>query len=742
MDRSNQRILLGPEGFLAFLLLAALPVLTSTAFTDLLLLRQSVMAWGGAAILGAWSVQLLRRGHLRIGAAPATAMLLALLALLGIALLRAPLPLASLPDFGMWVAVLGIVVAIVAPSGRAPGLRTMAMSLGAGSLGAALVALLLGPELALSREHDAVWMALDGAAYAAIALPLCVAASLREKDWTRWLAMLGALASIYVLGSMLGHGVGLAALMGLVAFELYTMLERKRFGLFVRAAIPLAVAALMVLAVSAQTAPEPDAEAPTELDIRQQPQLEQTALLPGSEGAERFLIETGFSAWLKEPFVGHGLGQTANAIERYRATDSPYYRALSSPLPRFSSTGSSLLDMALVAGVFAAAAFLFWLVLAAVASARALSRGDTASAESYWGAGAASWVAVALAVLTPLLQLPAALAAVAAAAAFAFSKDDAPRTRQEPRRLWLRPFDFGSQASTVPSSLGARWLVSLAVLVGTVLLSVFMGQQLWANYHRQWGVLLMKHNDPQLRREAIDKFDRAIAMLGQAESYALRGLVQLEYREFPAAIASFQQSLALRPAQEAVHYALAESYRRDRELLRALEQYQAALTLNPRLAEARLAMVSIYKAQRDTPKAISELRLVLDAKPKPSFEARAHFELAQLFLEQRSLAEAERHIDLAARIASENKLDIPTGQVSRELQKLRIREEAIKQGKPLPTPGHHHGHSHGPSLPIPPGGQPPGAVDPHAGHDHATPPMPLPVPTDPHTGHDDHDHQH
>lgn len=112
---------------------------------------------------------------------------------------------------------------------------------------------------------------------------------------------------------------------------------------------------------------------------------------------------------------------------------------------------------------------------------------------------------------------------------------------------------------------------------------------------------------------------------------------QLEQGNLSAAIASYQQAIALKPDYAEAYSKLGIALREQKQLKAAVESFQQALRLNPELVEAYYKLGTVFEAQGQYEAAIKAYQNAISLEPD---HADAHYNLGNLQMMQGKLVAA------------------------------------------------------------------------------------------------------
>jgi superkiller protein 3 len=124
----------------------------------------------------------------------------------------------------------------------------------------------------------------------------------------------------------------------------------------------------------------------------------------------------------------------------------------------------------------------------------------------------------------------------------------------------------------------------------------------------------------------------------------------LDAKDYATAAKDYQDYLAKKPDDAAIHFQLGYTYTALRQSSDAAQEYQKAIDLNPKMAEAYLNL-GLTLAQTDPAAAIAPLTKAVELKPD---QIEANFALGVAYERTRKLPEAEQGYAAAVRVDPKN----------------------------------------------------------------------------------------
>ncbi|OIP29691.1 MAG: hypothetical protein AUK47_26925 [Deltaproteobacteria bacterium CG2_30_63_29] len=701
--------ILGAEGVLALLLVAALPATQSSAFTRALLLPEVVLGVIGSAVLLLWGLQFARRRVERIRGAGVILTLWALVAVSVVSGFSVGWQNDTVLALSRWIALAAVATAVVAPSGRRISLRAIALAVSSGLLVAGCIEVY---ELFRAHNEDVLqtffvsqpWLLFDRATYAALAAPLCVTTALRYSGTARWVSAIGALCAAMLIGLASTWEIDVALLVGTSLVVVLFLVWRRPMGTLTRVGLGfVVVGALIVVASFVRTpeqAPVPRGPASQQASAKLEQHREfidpteglvaQVAEIPQGTGAQEFLVNSGLAALADRPIFGVGVGGADEALETYPSHSSPYMKALRGVVPRFKGFHSGMLNLGVELGLVGLAfllAFLGIVVAQTIRTIGASPKDDLDLEYSHWGISASFAVGLVLFILTPLESLPSgfALFGIVIGGQIALAHSNLGD------RFMLRELDL-TQAGAQRVGL----LVGISLLVAAFAVSFSLVQFTTANYYKQWGNLHYARSAPEHRKAAIERYEQALHYAPKdSESLAMLGYLHLNANQPFDARDRFDEALALRPNNVSYLLGRASAEQSARRYEQAVLELQKILDLQPNLIEAQLRLAQVVRAQGDSLRALILLKAALELQPPTEWEAEIHKELADTHLRDGRLPLAERELNEAARLAGPKGMYLGLTNLYERLDYAKERakkaESGEKRGAPTaPVDEHEH----------------------------------------------------
>lgn len=729
---------LGVSSALALVALAGVPLAFANGLSSAAHLKAGVLtALAGLSLLW-WGMEVVRAPRVVVRSARTLALAVAFGVWSALALLWSPQWRVGVLDVAPLVALMGLVVVIGAPVGRALRLEDLGRALGVGMLGAGLSGVL---ELAGVRVFTMIWdapgatgvfdAAAFGAAFHMVALPVVLSALARAEDnLTRALAGLGALAGAVHLGLLAEPGqlailtCGLAlALTGRAAWGQGKPL--RELGVSLIALVIAAGAFAMRPPMEPPNTPPSDAVQLPALDFTQRSarrigntaQIRNAAFAsermhsPMSEDDRAITSQVAARLVAERPIVGHGAGGWAYNQTRVLPEDASLLLKQFTYYASYKRPHNALWWLLVEQGVLGVLLLLGWLLAVLAGQWTAASRGDDGERADRgmvgeWGALASVLVGVMLLETLPLLALaPAALVLVVSAA-------------------WLSA--QGSEASSrglrqpITLERPSKLLAALAVLVGAAVI-VPVAFEAPSAYYRGIGdqlMLRMRYEDARKNYlRAHELYPATAAPLYNA------ALAAYHTNKLEDARPQLDEAIQAHPNDARPHLLKAVAQLRRRHFGEAVKAADEAIRLAPNALEARKTKASALHLNNKFKDAIAALEALLATNPPARYKADAYMQIAQTYagpLAQPSSAlepyrNALKHMD---RPFYRDQIQTQIKELERRLQ----RERLIREGKPVPKElmpkddghghGHDHGHSHGPgsgagrNLGLPPGVDP------------------------------------
>ncbi len=765
------------ENILVLLLMAALPVTFASGFTAYEVIKEGVLVAGGSLLLLLWTARAVRGQTLRLRGVLALLPVVGLVVLSLVSAVWAVNPTDALVASGRWVALLGVLLAVLDPLERPLPFSALAAA-AAGGLGAAS-ALGIAQGFGVVVDPAAPTLTADGlrgafdnerlaALTVAAGLPLAAAGAFTGSLPARVISGLGLGLGAFYLGMVnvvdawwaLGGGVALAA--GVIA------LGHGARGLLPSAGALAGLGAAGLVALggvwAAPAAPTADPALPAELQgtelereryAAEDVDWDRPEALSG-ELQREFAVETGLAAFSSAPLRGLGAGSYDAGAMGWAALGSPWYQGTTQSRSTLRSAHNTWVQLAAELGVFGVGLLaLFGLVVLSVLwqalrrSAQASEEGQALPLLHIFGLAGALF-AMGIGAAREELLGTAPWAALWMVASGAIVRES---TLLIGDRGLARPWVLSREVSG--AQVMERWtLAGLLPLAGAALALYLGGLMVVSNYYQARGDVWLRHGSLDRAEEAYDAalavlpsndialFQRAQVLTAKrGDGRAEEALVAaLQARPFDprllATLGGLQARLAIQRGRERL-----QASRGDVPKPPPPSAGQPPVDPNPLSAQVLLSFMD----EESSAHAEANLKRALELHPRFS---RAFLSLGNLYLTQKRNDEAlavltralekeptsagRQRADIHIRIAhihstdekwalakehTEKALAAFPGHPSRKNLLLELDElNARIAGKPVQR-GHAHGS--GPGLPHVGAGHGPGD-----GHDHGAPAPP------------------
>jgi tetratricopeptide (TPR) repeat protein len=715
--------------WIVLILLAAVPVVFATGFSQFDVVKDVVLMGGVGCALVVWAVQLARQSSLGMVAGRVTILAVAVGIYVLLALAWAPSLFGSAPDAAHLVALVGMAVILSAPTGRQLAFEEFALAVGSGALlcgifgladwaGVGVFTTVWDPPGA-TGTFDAMEFAT---AYYAVALPVTMAGAIRQSGWTRIVLAVsllvagfhfGMMATWTFLGLMVGLGVAAGAL--IVAFE-----GTETFTVLAPAAVLVGALALLKLVAVQVDAPEYDQRADTSLpylvadgnvaDRRLEESKPRDPVFSigrieevRSMETREYLLEVAFDLSRDQPLVGHGPGGWWAGQTRHANMDHPAVNRLFTQYAAFRSAHNGWAKFIVEYGLIGAGLLILWLLGVAAIAIGAFGRtgADPDAVAEQWGLTYSVLGGAVFMALTPLLMLAASATVFAGAVAMLTNRSAALNGYRGASMRWTWEADDDSSGWVVKSAP-----VAMASLVGVALLGVsfFYGASSLKRGHGDH-LMLRTHYET-----AIDQYRAALAWLpDQGDVLYNVGAATERLGPVTGAADEIRRAAELRPWDTRVLTLRAQLAMKEKNNRDAIEYGRRAVNAYPNYIEGRKILATVLRETSQFEAAATQLVKLIERSPPDRWLSNLHFQLGQLYENMTGdLAEAKEHYEAALELTS-NQADIT--RIEKQLQNLKKKienKEALRQGKPPPHMGGDK-HKHGP--PGMPGGMPPGLKD-------------------------------
>lgn len=713
------RLFLSVPTWIVLALLALVPLVFATGFSNFERARELVMGTGVAGALVAWGAMLLGRRPLSLVAGRVHVLLLALAVYALAAIGWSTVPLLGVLGALHVVSLAAVVLLIAAPAGRPLRFVDFAVAVALGAGGSGLFGLL---DLAGLRVFTPIWDppgaagAFDAVtfatAYYVVALPIVIGAAVRFGGRLR--ILFGASFLLAGLHFGIVAGWSFAAIFGVVClFTALVIAAFQRGPALLPLYPPFALVALLALMVlGGQLLFETPAE-PT--DATNLPRLQSVSgLTPEvmrdaqvrqsnfaidrveevrTDEARNYLLGVGLELFGEQPIIGHGIESWWPMQTRQIRADDPYVSGMFEYYPAFRSPHSGPIKIGVELGLVGLLLFGLWVVGVVWITVSALtSRSERVSwLVEHWALMTSFAAGLVFMFLTPLWELKAASLVWVAAAAMLTRVSAAINDFRDWSSVWALHRTEGADPGFKRFILvGAAALVcGLFVLVPTVLNGV-------SSYYRGFADHLMLRTHFEDAAETYRTAHRWYPARGENPYNA--ALAEYRVAQLADESPDIAEALRLRPHDARVHYLASVERIRANDFVAATRHARQAVQLNPNDMDARRGLaVSLQRLNRHEEAATATLE-ALRRNPPAAIRANLHQRLGELYegaLERPALA--IDHYQQARDLLPAGMVRTQLGERIEELDKRIQRERLIREGKPVPPelmPQDVHDHAH------------------------------------------------
>ncbi len=700
---SAERVQFGWSSWIVLAMLALVPVVFATGFSNFERFRALLMGVGGGAALLTWGVALLRGRPLSMVAGRVNVLLLAFGLYVSLSLAWAPEFMSALLGVSHWLALIAVVLVIVAPVGRPLRFLDFAMAVSLGVGGSGLIGLL---DLAGVQAITPIWNPPGAAggfdalsfatAYYVVALPIVMGGIARQTGRMRIL-----FGACFLLGGLhFGVAAGwlFAGIFGVVCMGVAMLIAAFQRTASLLALTPvfalIGVLALMVL--GGQVAFEPpvhinDATSLPVIHERAEISLESVndrnvrntvfsvdrMEAPDGLDANSYLLGVGAQLFAENPIVGHGAESWWPMQTSAVRGDEPYVRGMFEIYPAFKSPHNGLVKIVVEYGVIGLLLFVLWFggVLWITISALTYRSEQVAWLVEHWAFLTAFVAGIVFMCMTPLIELNASSLLWVASLAMLTRTSAAINDFKDWSTVWsLHTTTGGRKRFAAAGGLAA--VLGVAIIVPVTLSTV-------SSYSRAFGDNLMLR--AQYAR-AIPEYEKALRWYPNTGD-VLYNVALAKYR---SAISNekgdeLDQALELRPHDARVLYLSAVKELKRSDHLGSAVLARRAIVANPndvysyRTLAAALQMIGRFD------EAAVILAQAIDRHPPQIMLADLHLRLGELY--EGSLDQPRKAIDqlkLAHQLMAQGFVRTQLSERINELEKRLERERLQREGKAVP----------------------------------------------------------
>ncbi|HKO44475.1 MAG TPA: tetratricopeptide repeat protein [Pyrinomonadaceae bacterium] len=172
--------------------------------------------------------------------------------------------------------------------------------------------------------------------------------------------------------------------------------------------------------------------------------------------------------------------------------------------------------------------------------------------------------------------------------------------------------------------------------------------------------------------------------LAQSDSLYLSAINATVRRDFPAAIAAYEELGKLDPNEPRVYVDLGRAYEKNDELPKAVESYVQATQGTPQYASAFLRVAILYGRQGDQASAMAafdKAEKLYEADGNFEGQAEVEYQRGYLFNQRGHIADAKQHLQRALEIARTTGNDYQQVKTLLKLGDVEVDEGAVESGR-------------------------------------------------------------
>ena len=174
------------------------------------------------------------------------------------------------------------------------------------------------------------------------------------------------------------------------------------------------------------------------------------------------------------------------------------------------------------------------------------------------------------------------------------------------------------------------------------------------------------------------------SQLSESDSLYLNAINATVRRDFPAAIATYEQLAKLTPGEPRVYVDLGRAYEKNDELTKAVESYVKATQGTPQYASAYLRVAILYGRQGDSPSAMAafdKAEKLYQADGNFEGQAEVAYQRGFLFNQAGNINEAKQHLQRALEIARTTGNDYQLVKTLLKLGDVEVDAGAVEVGR-------------------------------------------------------------
>ncbi len=700
---------LAVPSWIVLIVVAMIPFLFATAFSQYGVVKQYVLALGSGLGLVIWGGTMLSRGRGALVAGRVTLLALSFAGYVLLSIVWGSRPLYAAIEAIPILSLMGLVLIVSAPLGRRMRFFELALAVSVGAGASGLAGLL---DVAGVGIFTTVWNppgptgtfdAMEFAtAYYAVALPLTIGALLRFKGRSRYtfatcflLAAMhfGCVAEWWAVGALLGAGAA-AGLLLLVYEGTSSVLGLYPIAVLLGVVLLFKVVGFQALGYPGETnhatsLPVVDTRAVTVEERLEGGNLRIPVFSIGrmesvrSLEMRRYLTAVGLELAQERPLLGRGPGAWWRLQTKHPEMDHPAVEGEFRTYPAFKSPHNGWLRTWIEFGGIGFALLALWLAGVVTLGLGGLGRQEEMPdfVAEQWGL----WMTIVgggvFMTLAPLLELAPAAAIWVTVLAFTTVRSAEIGGYRGAGMRWT----WGEREEVdLPSRLaigGIPALLGLAMMTGATVDTT-------SKFYRGYGDHLMLRT----------YYERAVDMYRQADRWmperggVLYNIASARWQigELQKAGEELERALEMRPHDARVLTLRARLHLKARENTKALELAKQAVNRHPNGIGARRVLVRTLYATGQIEEAAKQIQKTLDRNPPSAERASLHFLLGQLYGGPlKEFGHAEEHYNAAHEHAVSDSLRKRVKKQLKQLEQKKKKQDR-KTGdseKPRTPPG-------------------------------------------------------
>lgn len=703
---AKERTVFGISSWIVLFMLAFVPVVFATGFSNFERARELAMGVGGGAALLSWGLALLRRRPLSMVAGRVNVLLLAFGLFVVLSLAWTPNFLAGALSVAHWVALIAVVLVLVAPVGRPLSFLNVATAVSVGVGCSGLMGLL---DLAGVGVFTPIWNPPGAAgafdalsfatAYYVVALPIVMGGMARQAGKGRIL-----FGVCFLLGGLhFGVAAGwlFAGIFGVVCMAVALLIAAFQRTASLLALTPIfaliGLLALMVLGGQvAFEAPAQSTDATALPRIQAAAGLDEDALhdlhvrnsvyaidrmeAPADLDAAAYLLGVGLDLFAEQPIVGHGTGSWWSLQTRSVRGEDPYVRGMFELYPAFKSPHNGFVKIAVEYGLVGLILFALWFggVAWITVSALTYKSEHVAWLVDHWALMTSFVAGLIFMCFTPLLELSASSLIWVGALAMLTRTSASINDFRDWSSVWS--FHGHGEEAGYPKRfvlLGALTsLLGIAIVVPVVAHSLSSLTRAYAD-----NLMLRAHYE-----QAFEEYEKAFAKYPH-DGTVLYNIALAKYRTSVLEVDDpvLNQALELRPNDARILHLAAIMRLKANDHMTATQLGRQAVEANPNDIGAYRVMAAAFQLRGRYEEAAAVLQEAIDRHPPMAAHAELELRLGELYegvMDQPR--KAIEHFKLAQKMMAPGFIRTQLDDRITELEKRLERERLQREGKPIP----------------------------------------------------------